>query len=69
VIRDGQRKRITGREVVRGDVLVLAERDRDLTNTEHLHNDWNLLRAYPLLGLVGSSATKRCGCNSGVSYR
>jgi Ca2+-transporting ATPase len=28
VIRDGVRKRITGREVVRGDLLVLAEGDR-----------------------------------------
>src|SRR3954452_1456651 len=28
VIRDGVRKRITGREVVRGDVLLLAEGDR-----------------------------------------
>ncbi|MBD2513811.1 cation-translocating P-type ATPase [Nostoc sp. FACHB-973] len=28
VIRDGERKRIAGREVVRGDVLVLAEGDR-----------------------------------------
>ena len=28
VIRDGVRKRITGREVVRGDILVLAEGDR-----------------------------------------
>ncbi len=28
VIRDGQRKRIAGREVVRGDVLVLTEGDR-----------------------------------------
>jgi Ca2+-transporting ATPase len=28
VIRDGQRQRITGREVVRGDILVLAEGDR-----------------------------------------
>ncbi len=28
VIRDGERKRITGREVVRGDVIVLAEGDR-----------------------------------------
>lgn len=28
VIRDGQRKRIPGREVVRGDVLVLSEGDR-----------------------------------------
>ncbi|MDP3078348.1 cation-translocating P-type ATPase [Bradyrhizobium sp.] len=28
VIRDGARKRITGREVVRGDILVLAEGDR-----------------------------------------
>ncbi|MEO6860623.1 MAG: cation-translocating P-type ATPase [Microcoleus sp.] len=28
VVRDGQRKRIAGREVVRGDVLVLAEGDR-----------------------------------------
>ncbi|MEG4319464.1 MULTISPECIES: hypothetical protein [unclassified Microcoleus] len=28
VIRDGERKRIAGREVVRGDFLVLAEGDR-----------------------------------------
>jgi P-type Ca2+ transporter type 2C len=28
VIRDGERKRITGREVVAGDILVLAEGDR-----------------------------------------
>ena len=28
VIRDGERKRIPGREVVRGDVIVLAEGDR-----------------------------------------
>ena len=28
VIRDGQQKRIAGREVVRGDMLVLAEGDR-----------------------------------------
>jgi P-type Ca2+ transporter type 2C len=28
VIRDGQRKRIAGREVVRGDILVLSEGDR-----------------------------------------
>ncbi len=28
VIRDGERKRIAGREVVRGDILVLAEGDR-----------------------------------------
>src|SRR5581483_7917546 len=28
VIRDGERKRIAGREVVRGDVMVLGEGDR-----------------------------------------
>ena len=28
VIRDGERKRIAGREVVRGDLVVLAEGDR-----------------------------------------
>jgi len=28
VIRDGQRKRIAGREVVRGDIIILAEGDR-----------------------------------------
>ena len=28
VIRDGQRKRILGREVVRGDLVALAEGDR-----------------------------------------
>ena len=28
VIRDGERQRIAGREVVRGDLIVLAEGDR-----------------------------------------
>ena len=35
VIRDGARKRITGREVVRGDILVLAEGDRVPADARH----------------------------------
>src|SRR5690349_22602975 len=48
VIRDGARRRIAGREVVRGDVLVLAEGDRvpadaALLSAAHLELDESLL--------------------------
>ena len=48
VIRDGQRKRIAGREVVRGDLIVLAEGDRVpadavLVESDDLQADESLL--------------------------
>src|SRR5512137_1131675 len=48
VIRDGERRRIPGREVVRGDLLVLAEGDRAaadavLVEATHLEADESLL--------------------------
>jgi Ca2+-transporting ATPase len=48
VLRDGQRQRIPGREVVRGDVVLLAEGDRVpadalLLGAEDLHADESLL--------------------------
>jgi P-type Ca2+ transporter type 2C len=48
VIRDGERKRIAGREVVRGDVIVLAEGDRvpadaTLLRSRDLQTDESLL--------------------------
>jgi P-type Ca2+ transporter type 2C len=48
VIRDGERKRIAGREVVRGDLVVLAEGDRVpadalLVETRDLQTDESLL--------------------------
>ena len=48
VVRDGQRRRIAGREVVRGDLLVLSEGDRVaadawLVSSEHLTADESLL--------------------------
>jgi Ca2+-transporting ATPase len=48
VIRDGARKRIAGREVVRGDLVVLAEGDRVpadalLLEANHLQSDESLL--------------------------
>jgi Ca2+-transporting ATPase len=48
VIRDGERKRIAGREVVRGDLVVLSEGDRvpadaKLLEANDLHTDESLL--------------------------
>jgi P-type Ca2+ transporter type 2C len=48
VIRDGERKRIAGREVVRGDLIVLAEGDRvpadaELIESHDLQTDESLL--------------------------
>jgi P-type Ca2+ transporter type 2C len=48
VIRDGERKRIAGREVVRGDLVILSEGDRvpadvKLLEANDLHTDESLL--------------------------
>ncbi|MDE2379385.1 cation-transporting P-type ATPase, partial [Bradyrhizobium sp.] len=48
VIRDGERRRIAGREVVRGDLIVLAEGDRvpadgSLREAQDLQTDESLL--------------------------
>lgn len=48
VIRDGERKRMAGREVVRGDLVILSEGDRvpadvRLLETNDLHTDESLL--------------------------
>ena len=48
VIRDGQRKRIAGRDVVRGDLIVLSEGDR--------------VPADAVLAAVPGSAGRRIDC-------
>ncbi|MCC6408603.1 MAG: cation-translocating P-type ATPase [Planctomycetes bacterium] len=62
VVRDGRRKRIAGREVVRGDVLVLAEGDRiaadaRLFECTHLEVDESLLtgESVPVRKRVGGA--------------
>jgi Ca2+-transporting ATPase len=66
VIRDGERRRIPGREVVRGDVLVLAEGDRApadavLTEATHLEADESLLtgESVPVRKRIASAADAR----------
>src|SRR6516165_1144351 len=61
VIRDGERKRIAGREVVRGDVVVLAEGDRVpadavLIQSHDLQTDESLLtgESIPVRKIAGS---------------
>jgi P-type Ca2+ transporter type 2C len=61
VIRDGQRKRIAGREVARGDVVVLAEGDRVpadavLIQSHDLQTDESLLtgESVPVRKIAGS---------------
>lgn len=68
VIRDGQRQRIAGREVVRGDVIVLAEGDRvpadaALVEAHHLSADESLLtgEAVPVRKLAGAATERRPG--------
>ncbi len=70
VIRDGQQKRIAGREVVRGDFLVLAEGDRvpadaKLLSCTNLSTDESLLtgEALPVrkVAAVGSAEISRPG--------
>ena len=63
VIRDGQRKRIAGREVVRGDVIVLAEGDRVpadavLIQSHDLQTDESLLtgESIPVRKVTDSNA-------------
>ncbi len=53
VVRDGQRKRVAGRDVVRGDVVVLAEGDRVpadavLVQSHDLQTDESLLTGEPV---------------------
>lgn len=64
VIRDGERKRIAGRDVVRGDVVVLAEGDRVpadavLTHSEDVQTDESLLtgESVPVRKMVKHDAT------------
>ncbi|MDZ4087857.1 MAG: cation-translocating P-type ATPase [Tabrizicola sp.] len=68
VIRDGQRQRIAGREVVRGDVIVLAEGDRvpadaALVEAHHLSADESLLtgEAVPVRKVAGAATERRPG--------
>jgi P-type Ca2+ transporter type 2C len=72
VIRDGERKRIAGREVVRGDVVVLAEGDRVpadavLIQSHDLQTDESLLtgESVPVRKIAGcnvaSSTARRPG--------
>lgn len=68
VIRDGQRQRIAGRDVVRGDVIVLAEGDRvpadaDLLTADDLAADESLLtgEAVPVRKLAGPATESRPG--------
>ena len=63
VIRDGQRTRIAGREVVRGDLLVLAEGDRvpadaRLLEAHDLQTDESLLtgESVPVRKVAGAAA-------------
>ncbi|MEO8360684.1 MAG: cation-translocating P-type ATPase [Vicinamibacteria bacterium] len=62
VIRDGERKRIAGREVVRGDLLVLAEGDRvpadaRLVESHDLQTDESLLtgESVPVRKIAGGA--------------
>ena len=63
VIRDGERKRIAGREVVRGDLVVLAEGDRVpadavLVESHDLQTDESLLTGESVP--VRKIASERC---------
>ncbi|WP_207762362.1 cation-translocating P-type ATPase [Niveispirillum lacus] len=68
VIRDGQRQRIAGRDVVRGDVIVLAEGDRvpadaSLIVAQDLSADESLLtgEAVPVRKLAGTATAATPG--------
>jgi Ca2+-transporting ATPase len=68
VIRDGQRQRIAGRDVARGDVVVLAEGDRvpadaALIEAQDLSADESLLtgEAVPVRKLAGTATEARPG--------
>lgn len=66
VIRDGKRKRIAGREVVRGDTIVLNEGDRVPADAAVIHNE-NLSADESLL--TGESAPVRKSVWDGHSPR
>lgn len=64
VIRDGERRRIAGREVVRGDLVVLAEGDRvpadaTLLRSQDLQSDESLLtgESVPVRKIAADSAS------------
>lgn len=72
VIRDGERKRIAGREVVRGDFVVLAEGDRVpadavLVQSHDLQTDESLLtgESVPVRKIAGSVAAPPKGRRPG----
>ena len=65
VIRDGQQKRIAGREVVTGDILLLAEGDRVpadgiLLHSNHISVDESLLTGESVPGQKNSMAGRIC---------
>ncbi len=72
VIRDGERKRIPGREVARGDVVVLSEGDRvpadaALVECEDLQVDESLLtgESVPVRKVAGTSVDSGQGARPG----
>src|SRR5690348_14271946 len=72
VIRDGERKRIAGREVVRGDLVVLAEGDRVpadavLVESSDLQTDESLLtgESVPVRKRSGTDADELGGVRPG----
>lgn len=72
VIRDGERKRIAGREVVRGDLMVLSEGDRVpadglLLESQDLQADESLLtgESVPVRKLAHAVAAKTSGARPG----
>ena len=72
VIRDGERKRIAGREVVRGDVVVLAEGDRVpadavLVESHDLQTDESLLtgESAPVRKIASSHVAPITNCRPG----
>jgi Ca2+-transporting ATPase len=66
VIRGGAEHRVAGREVVRGDVVVLVEGDRVPADAELL-DAWNLSVDESLLTGESAPVRKRCGVGAGGS--
>ena len=72
VIRDGERKRIAGRDVVRGDTMVLAEGDRVpadalLVEADDLQTDKSLLtgESVPVHKIADATNTQRAAMRPG----
>ena len=72
VIRDGERKRIAGREVVRGDFVVLAEGDRVpadavLVESQDLQTDESLLtgESVPVRKIASGAGALSTNCRPG----